>query len=162
MLILFTLSLNINRSNELLRRLSIFIPTRQMPVISEEQSSLQKQAHELFISKEPESPLSLAPIATSEGSSSPRSISSSGSAQTIKGAAKAKQAEAMTDFLLSATSLNGTDGLSAKLSPLGKPRRKTETTEQDSKDSEKVVLDSVKNLSHSSGKIFVPFVYRDR
>ena len=137
-----------------------------MPVISEEQSSLQKQTHESVISKEPESPLSLAPIATSEGSSSPRSISSSGSAQTIKGAAKAKQAEAMTgefsNFLLSATSLNGTDGLSAKLSPLGKPRRKTETTEQDSKDSEKVVLDSVKNLSHSSGKIFVPFVYRDR
>lgn len=139
--------------NELQRRVSIFPPKRQMPAISEEpanSSHIRNKAPQYQpnnsteqASLGPSLTADQAPIATSECSSaSSRSLSSSESTQTIR--------NEITSFVMSATSLNGTDGLPMATSPATRVRK---SFGQELKDRERLTLELLDNASANFQKI---------
>lgn len=143
-------------SNELQRRVSIIPPKRQMPAISEEPttsghsrnkpSQCQPNNGTEKANKIASWTGDQAPIATSECSSassrSLSSLSSSDSTQTIR--------SEITNFVKSATSLNGTDGLSVATSPATRARK---PFGQELKDQERLTSELLDNASANAQKI---------
>lgn len=135
--------------NELQRRVSTFPLERQMPAICEEPNSSGSQSQNKATLCPQNSrtlksnlnqtglPAAQAPIAVSDGSStSSRSLSSSDSSQTIH--------NDISSFVMSATSLNGMDGVSVTKSAATRPPHRFG---QELKDQDKLSIELIDNES---------------